>query len=163
MIGITATKGKKTTDYMTNAILENKYTTGLIGTVDIKIGDKTIPSKLTTPESLELHGYLDDMIHHNVSHVTMEVSSAAQEMSRVKDVDYDIVSLNNSIREHIDTHRSSEHYFEEIARLITQAKKAGIAILNLDDDSSKSLINQTKAQVVTSSLHSRDGFFYCTD
>ena len=163
MIGITATNGKTTTAYMTNAILENKYTTGLIGTVDIKIGDKTIPSKLTTPESLELHGYLDDMVKHNVSHVTMEVSSAAQEMSRVKDVDYDIVSLNNISREHIDTHGSFENYFEKKSRLITKAKKDSFAILNLDDDYSKSLINQTEAQVVTFSLHSRDGFFHCKD
>lgn len=163
MIGITATNGKTTTAYMTNAILENKYKTGLIGTVDIKIGDKTIPSKLTTPESLELHGYLDDMVQADVSHVTMEVSSAAQEMSRVKGVDYDIVSLNNISREHIDTHGSFENYFAKKSRLITEAKKDSFAILNLDDDYSKSLIEQTEAHVVTFSLHNRDGFFYCKD
>src|SRR5699024_4212758 len=38
MIGITASNGKTTTSYMTNALLENQgYKTGLIGTVNIKI------------------------------------------------------------------------------------------------------------------------------
>src|SRR5699024_1633168 len=96
MIGITASNGKTTTSYMTNALLENHgFKTGLIGTVHIKMDEEKIPSELTTPESLDLQYYLNEMTKRNISHTTMEVSSIAQEMHRNAAVDYDIVTFNN--------------------------------------------------------------------
>jgi UDP-N-acetylmuramoyl-L-alanyl-D-glutamate--2,6-diaminopimelate ligase len=57
-IGITATNGKTSTSFMTNSILEEHgLKTGLIGTVVVKYGDYSEPTKLTTPESLDLHRY----------------------------------------------------------------------------------------------------------
>lgn len=85
MIGITATNGKTSTTYMTNAILENAgLKTGLMGMVIIKVDDTSITSELTTPESLDLQYYLNQMVEKNVSHVSMEVSSAALEMHRTE-------------------------------------------------------------------------------
>lgn len=164
MIGITATNGKTTTSYMANAILENGgYRTGLIGTVIIKNGDHTIPSELTTPESLDLQKYLYEMVENDVSHVTMEVSSAALELHRVESVDYDIVTFNNISREHMELHETFEKYFEVKSSLIRNASEKSYAILNLDDANSASLINQTKANVITFSLESRKGHVYCKD
>ena len=52
IIGVTGTKGKTTTTYLTKAILENAgHKVGLIGTIESVIGDSHIPSKNTTPES----------------------------------------------------------------------------------------------------------------
>ena len=63
MIGITATNGKTTTAFMTDSILEKQgFKTGLLGTVYIKIDDHSIPSDLTTPESLDLQYYLNKMV-----------------------------------------------------------------------------------------------------
>jgi len=162
MIGITATNGKTTTSFMTNAILEEEgYRTGLIGTVSIKIDDFAIPSELTTPESLDLQFYLGQMVEKDVSHVTMEVSSNALETHRVEAVDYDIVTLNNISREHIDSHGSFEKYFEVKSGLIRHASEKSFAILNRDDEYSTSLIDQTKAQVITFGLDSKDGHIAC--
>lgn len=153
MIGITATNGKTTTSYMTNSILEGSgLKTGLVGTVVIKIDDKSIASELTTPESLDLQHYLAEMASVGVSHVTMEVSSSALELKRVNDVTYDIVALNNISREHIDTHGSFEKYFGFKSSLITNASEKAYAVLNLDDAYSASLIKKTKARVVTFSV-----------
>lgn len=164
MIGITATNGKTTTSYMANAILENGgYRTGLIGTVIIKNGDTTIPAELTTPESLDLQKYLYEMANNDVSYVTMEVSSAALELYRVEQVDYDIVTFNNISREHMELHGNFERYFEVKSSLIRNASEKSYAILNLDDEHSASLINQTKANVITFSLESRKGHIYCKD
>src|SRR5690625_3683756 len=111
MIGITATNGKTTTSYMTNSILENHgFKTGLVGTINVKIGDDYIPSDLTTPESLELQKIFKDMSEVGTTHTVMEVSSAAQEMHRVETIDFNVVTLNNINREHIDTHGSFENY-----------------------------------------------------
>lgn len=162
MIGITATNGKTTTTFMTNAILENQgFKTGLIGTVSIKIDDTSIPSVLTTPESLDLQYYLKQMVDKEVTHVCMEVSSAALEANRVEKVDYDIVTFNNISREHIDSHGSFEQYFKAKSSLIRNASENSIAVLNLDDSYSASLIKETKAQVITFGLESKQGHIHC--
>ncbi|MHA6251988.1 Mur ligase family protein [Oceanobacillus sp. CAU 1775] len=164
MIGVTATNGKTTTSYMIDAILEPEiFRTGLIGTVSIKNGDKKIPSDLTTPESLDLHHHLNDMVNNDVSHVTMEVSSSALELNRVYGVDYDIVTLNNISLEHIDAHGSFERYFEVKSSLIKNAKEESVAILNLDDKYSASLVNETKANVLTFGLENNEGHIHCNN
>ncbi|MFC3041181.1 Mur ligase family protein [Virgibacillus xinjiangensis] len=164
MIGITATNGKTTTSYMANAILEQEgLKTGLIGTVHIKNGEDSIPSELTTPESLDLQYYLREMVDNDVSHVTMEASSAALEMSRVEAVDYDIVTLNNISEEHIDTHGSFEKYFAAKSSLIKKASKDSFAVLNLDDEYSASLADQTQANVVSFGVNNKEGHTYCKD
>ncbi|WP_425447408.1 Mur ligase family protein [Dethiothermospora halolimnae] len=161
-IGITATNGKTTTTFMTNHILEShNLNTGLIGTVKIKIGDFSEAAKLTTPESLDLHGYFSKMKKHNVSHVAMEVSSSALALSRVGNVDFDIVTLNNISREHIDLHGSFEEYFDSKASLIRNAKEGSWAILNLDCPYSSSLINETKANVLTFGIENKSGDITC--
>lgn len=162
MIGITATNGKTTTSFMTNAILENAgYRTGLIGTVSVKIDDHSIPSELTTPESLDLQHYLKQMVDHDVSHVSMEVSSSALELHRVEKVNYDIVTLNNVSREHIDSHGSFEKYFEVKSSLIRNANEESFAVLNLDCPYSASLVNETNAHVITFGVESKEGHLAC--
>ena len=164
MIGITATNGKTTTAFMTNAVLENAgLKTGLLGTVSIKIDDCFIPSDLTTPESLDLQYYLNEMVNKNVSHVTMEVSSSGLELHRVEKVDYDIVTLNNISREHIDLHGSFERYFEFKSGFIKEAGEKSVAVLNLDCPYSASLVDKTKAQVVTFGLNNKSGHIACKD
>ncbi len=158
IIGISATNGKTSTAFMTNAILEKHgLETGLIGTVMVKYRNYIEPSILTTPESLDLQRYFNNMRNQEVSHVVMEVSSSALELKRVSDVDFDIVTLNNINREHIDLHGSFEKYFEAKSSLIRDAKPEAWAILNLDDPYSKSLIDKTKAQVLTYGIKDNTG------
>ena len=149
-IGITGTNGKTSTSFMVNSILEEHgLKTGLIGTVMIKYNNYSSPSILTTPESLDLQRLLNDMRREKVSYITMEVSSSALELNRVGNIDYDIVSLNNISREHIDLHGSFEEYFKIKSSLIKNMKSDGWAILNLDCPYSASLIDKTKANVLT--------------
>lgn len=162
IIGITATNGKTTTAYMTNHIFETfGLSTGIIGTVSVKYKDKEIPSYLTTPESLDLQGYLRDMHDENIDVVTMEVSSSALDLKRVYGVDFDIVTFNNISREHIDLHGSFEEYFKAKSSLITNAKEGSWAILNLDCPYSSSLQEKTKANVLTFSVEKDEGHFCC--
>ncbi len=150
MIGITASNGKTTTSFMTNAILEeNNLQTGLIGTVIVKSGDTILPAELTTPESLDLHRYLHQMVTRGISHVTMEVSSSGLELHRVGSVDYNIAVLNNISREHIDLHGSFENYFQAKASLIRQAGPEQWVVLNLDCPHTASLSEETAARKLT--------------
>jgi len=97
------------------------------------------------------------MRNQGVSHAVMEVSSSALELKRVANVDFDIVALNNINREHIDLHGSFERYFEAKSSLIRDVKPGAWAILNLDDPYSKSLINKTKAKVLTYGIKDSTG------
>ncbi|MFF2754605.1 Mur ligase family protein [Psychrobacillus sp. NPDC058041] len=161
-IGITATNGKTSTSFMTNAILENHdLKTGLMGTVVVKIGDYAEPSELTTPESLDLQRFYAQMVDAGVTHATMEVSSSALELNRVGCVDFDIVTLNNISREHIDLHSSFENYFEHKSSLIRNAGSDKVAILNLDDKYSASLVNKTKAKVITIGIEEQSADVIC--
>lgn len=163
-IGITATNGKTSTSFMTNAILENYgLKTGLMGTVVVKIGDYAEPSELTTPESLDLQRFFAQMVDEEVTHATMEVSSSALELNRVGCVDFDIVTLNNISREHIDLHNSFENYFEHKSGLIRHAGEDKVAILNLDDEFSASLIHKTKATVITIGVENQTADVICRD
>ena len=61
-IGITGTKGKTTTTYMVKSILEHAgHKVGLIGTIEVIIGEKRIHAVHTTPESYLLQEYLRQM------------------------------------------------------------------------------------------------------
>ena len=59
MIGVTGTNGKTTTTFIIKKILEeNGYKVGVIGTVDVMIGNEKYPSDYTTPNPSVLHRYL---------------------------------------------------------------------------------------------------------
>ncbi len=164
MIGVTATNGKTTTTYMLDKIFEKaNIRSGLIGSVVVKMEDETVPSLLTTPESVDLQRHLKVMKDRGITQVAMETSSSALELFRVNDVDFDIVALNNLSREHIDQHGSFERYWEVKSSLIRKAKKDSFAVLNLDDEYSASLIDKTQAKVITYSLSRKKGNIYCKD
>ncbi|EFI42252.1 Mur ligase family protein [Peptoniphilus sp. oral taxon 386] len=157
IVGITATNGKTTTSFMLDKIYNDAgYRTGIIGTVYTKYSDITIPSVLTTPESLELQSFFRDMLKKKIEKVTMEVSSSSEELYRVKNIDFNIVAFNNFSREHIDQHGSFEKYYEAKSKLVKEASKNAVAILNMDFDHIKDLLTQTKARVITYSLENND-------
>jgi len=164
VIGVTATNGKTTTTYMLNLIYENMgYTTGLVGSVMNKVGERFVPSELTTPESLDLQEIFSQMRDENIHKAIMEVSSSALELYRVNDVDYDIVSFNNFSREHIDQHGSFEKYWEAKSSLIRNAKEGSYALLNIDDAKIRTLISKTRANVITYSQKNENADIYLKD
>ena len=164
VIGVTATNGKTTTTFILDHIYEMAgYRTGLIGSVLAKTGKHTELASLTTPESLDLQRIFSEMAEEKMDRAVMEVSSSALELSRVSDIDYDIVSFNNFSREHIDQHGSYERYWEVKSSLIRDAKPEAVAILNLDNDRIRSLVNETKAHLVTISVYGKGGMITCSN
>ncbi len=158
LVGITATNGKTSTSFMVDEIFKQAaFERAIIGTVKTEFKGFVNPSILTTPESLTLQRYFSEMKKANVSHCTMEVSSSGLELKRVAMTDFDVVTLNNISHEHIDQHGSFEAYVNFKKSLVLNAKSSAWAILNLDDAVSKSLINQTKANVLTYGYEDNSG------
>ncbi len=156
LTGVTATNGKTTTTYMINSIFEKHgFNTGLIGTVVVKMGNLIEPAELTTPESLDLHRYFDQMVKRDVSHIVMEVSSSGLELKRVGNVDFNTVVVNNISREHIDLHGSYEQYYAAKASLVREARDDQWAVFNLDCPQTAPLANETRAMVFTYGLKNK--------
>lgn len=133
VIGITGTKGKTTTTYMIREMLMSAgHKTGLIGTIEIMDGEKTIPANNTTPESIIIQKKLHDMVQNGVDSVVMEVSSQGLMLDRVTGVEFDYGIFSNLSKDHIgpNEHSSFEEYAMWKSRLFTMCK---VGIFNGDD------------------------------
>jgi UDP-N-acetylmuramoyl-L-alanyl-D-glutamate--2,6-diaminopimelate ligase len=146
---VTGTNGKTTTTYLLEEILAALGgRTGLIGTVELKVGPDRTPARLTTPEAPQLHGLLTEMVAADVDAVVMEVSSHALALHRVDGVVFDIVAFTNLTEDHLDFHGGIEHYFEAKASLFTpQHARRGVVLV--DDAWGRRLAEQASIDVVT--------------
>jgi UDP-N-acetylmuramoyl-L-alanyl-D-glutamate--2,6-diaminopimelate ligase len=132
-IGITGTKGKTTTSYMIQSILNAAgHRCGLIGTIESITGKRTIPSENTTPESYLIQEYFAEMVEAGFDSVVMEVSSQALKMDRVAGITFDFGIFTNIAPDHIgpNEHTSFEEYLACKKMLLRQCR---IGIVNRDD------------------------------
>jgi len=164
LFGVTATNGKTTITYMTDAVFKaHGLETGLIGTIVVNYKNTVIPSVLTTPESLDLQRYLKEMHDNGVSHVSMEVSSSALDLKRTQNVAFDVAAFTNIHRDHIELHGSFEAYYNAKASFIREAKKESIALLNIDEPLLEKLTEETAAQVIAFGIDNASGHFHVSD
>ena len=132
-IGITGTKGKTTTTYLIKSMLENAgHKCGLIGTIEVIIGDEHIHSENTTPESYDLQQYMRRMVDAGCDCVVMEVSSQGLMLHRSQGFIYDIGVFTNIEPDHIgpNEHKDFEDYMHCKGLLFKQCK---VGIANADD------------------------------
>jgi UDP-N-acetylmuramoyl-L-alanyl-D-glutamate--2,6-diaminopimelate ligase len=133
VVAITGTNGKTTTTYLLDAILrQDRRKTGVIGTVETRIGDERLTASRTTPESLDLQHLLAEMRDQAVTGVSMEVSSHAIDLHRVDAVRFSAVAFTNLTQDHLDFHHTLEEYFSVKRRLFTDFE-AGARVVNIDD------------------------------
>ncbi|WP_282033513.1 UDP-N-acetylmuramoyl-L-alanyl-D-glutamate--2,6-diaminopimelate ligase [Metabacillus indicus] len=161
LIGVTGTNGKTSTTHLIEKILQNAgKTTGLIGTMYIKIGDEELSVKNTTPESLTLQKTFRTMADKGVSHGVMEVSSHALHMGRVHGCDYDVAVFTNLTQDHLDYHETMDAYRAAKGLLFSQLgntfnpDKPKTAVLNADDPASGEFMSMTAAHILTYGIDS---------
>ena len=147
-IGITGTSGKTTTAYLVEGGLKTVRSTGLIGTVEMRIGDERIKSERTTPEATDLQALFAVMRERGVDSVAMEVSSHALVLGRVDGCVFDIAVFNNLSPEHMEFHSGMEDYFQAKAQLFTP-ERSRLGVVNLDDEYGRRLTVEAGVPVVT--------------
>jgi UDP-N-acetylmuramoyl-L-alanyl-D-glutamate--2,6-diaminopimelate ligase len=149
MLGITGTNGKTTTAYLLDSALRALgQVTGLIGTVETRIGQDRIKSVRTTPESPDLHALFAVMRERGVDTCTMEVSSHALALHRVDGVHYDVAAFTNLSQDHLDFHGSMENYFLAKKSLFTPERTAR-AVVCVDDEWGQRLARESLVPVET--------------
>ena len=148
-IGITGTSGKTTTSYLVQGGLSaTGELAGLIGTIEMRIGEERIKSERTTPEATDLQALFGVMRERGVRSVAMEVSSHALVLGRVDACVFDVAVFTNLSPEHMEFHSGMEDYFRAKAQLFTkQRSKAGV--VNLDDTYGRRLVREAEVPITT--------------
>ncbi|GFR37466.1 UDP-N-acetylmuramoyl-L-alanyl-D-glutamate--2,6-diaminopimelate ligase [Insulibacter thermoxylanivorax] len=162
VIGVTGTNGKTTITYLIDQILRDQgLKTGLMGTIRVKIGDRTFEASNTTLESLELQANLRKMCDAGAEYCVMEVSSHALEQGRVRGTRFRTAIFTNLTQDHLDYHRTMEQYRQAKGLLFArlgntfsdQADQMQYAVLNADDEAAAEYARLTNAQVITYGIH----------
>ncbi len=156
--GVTGTNGKSTTALMIDAIFRAAgRRSGVIGTIEYRIGNRTVEAPHTTPEAVDLQRLLAEMVDEGVTHVAMEVSSHAIALHRIDGTRFAAAVFTNLTPEHLDFHPTMEHYFETKRRLFTDAQylpASGerINAINIDDGAGEVLAREAIGRNITYGL-----------
>lgn len=162
-IGITGTNGKTTVTTLLNQIfLAAGRETGLIGTVETRIGSEVIPSTRTTPEAADLQSLSAVMRERHMRHLVMEVSSHAISLARIKGAHFSIVGFTNLSQDHLDFHGDMESYFATKSKLFT-FEYADSAFINIDSEYGKRLAANCEIPVVTISRSEKTATWHYVD
>jgi len=133
VLGVTGTSGKTTTTYLLEAGLRVAGAdTGLLGTVESRIGDERLPSGFTTAEAPDLQALLAVLVERGVTHLPMEVSSHALALGRVTGTAFAVAAFTNLSQDHLDFHRDMDDYFA--AKSLLFDGRAAVEVVCVDDE-----------------------------
>src|SRR5262249_15560916 len=135
LLAVTGTNGKTTTAYLLESICAaGGASCGLIGTIQYKFAGRALPSTHTTPDPIELHRLLRELVEAGVDTAVMEGSSPALAQDRVCGLTFRAAAFTNLSRDHLDYHKDVEDYFQAKRKLFLENLSAGgVAVVNGDD------------------------------
>lgn len=135
IIGVTGTKGKTTTVYLTAHLLnEAGHRVALISTVENMIGAHCFPAPLTTPQPDYLHQFLKRCVEERIEWVVMEVAAQAISLHRVEGILFETVIITNIAREHLEFYSSMDAYVAAKLQIRSFVKNGGDVWVNGDDE-----------------------------
>jgi UDP-N-acetylmuramoyl-L-alanyl-D-glutamate--2,6-diaminopimelate ligase len=154
LVGVTGTNGKTTTAYLIDAALRaSGFRSGLVGTVQYRIGDRLSEAVRTTPESSDLQALLREMVDAGCSHAVLEVSSHSLALQRVLGCPFRVAVFTNLTRDHLDFHGDMDAYFAAKRTLFDTLLRAdGHAVVNADDDRAGEIVRVSRGRVWTYAL-----------
>ena len=151
VIGITGTKGKTTTALMIHGVLESlAIPSAYIGTNGIDFGGRHYATVNSTPESLDLHEYMAQMVECGVRYVVMEVSSQALKLHRVHGIRFDTCIFTNLYPDHIGgvEHADMEEY-KACKKMLFSFPGIKHILCNADDPEAAYMVKDASAPVTT--------------
>ena len=164
LIGVTGTSGKTTSTYLIESGLRAAgHKTGLIGGVELRVGEEHLASSLTTPEAPDLQALFAVMVERGITAAAMEVSSHSLALGRVGGTAFDVAVFTNLSQDHLDFHTDLEDYFRAKASLFTPSYGRGgrggcppAGVVNVDDKYGRRLAKSAPVPVTTFSAAGQD-------
>tara|TARA_B100001939_G_scaffold342490_1_gene353706 strand:- start:1595 stop:3049 length:1455 start_codon:yes stop_codon:yes gene_type:complete len=153
LIGVTGTNGKTSIVsllYQLFALMGEK--SGMLSTIQNKIGSLTLDTTHTTPDILTIYRLLQKMVDEKCKYCFMEVSSHAIDQFRVKALNFDIAVFTNLTHDHLDYHKTFSIYRDIKKSFFDSLEEDAIAIINRDDKNYKKMGEFTKANKLYYSL-----------
>ena len=159
LIGITGTNGKTTISTLLYDLYRNLgIKSGLISTVKISVGDNDYKAKQTTPDSLSINSYLNEMVKSEVRYCFMEVSSHGIHQNRIEGLNFKGAVFTNLTHDHLDYHENFENYRDTKKQFFDSLSSDSFALTNNDDKNGMVMLQNTSADKYTYSLNSISDF-----
>ncbi|HXK39124.1 MAG TPA: Mur ligase family protein, partial [Candidatus Paceibacterota bacterium] len=159
VIGVTGTKGKSSTAEMLNAIFEEAgFTTALLNSIRIKIGESSEPNllRMTMPGRFFIQRFLSNAVRAKCTIAILEMTSQGAAQYRHRFINLDALIFTNLAPEHIESHGSYEKYadakFELARELVRSSKRPRIMVANADDNQSVRYLSLPVEKVLPFSL-----------
>mgnify|MGYP001170404379 FL=1 len=153
IIAVTGTNGKTSiVFFLYNFLSSLGLKVGMLSTIENRVLDKKIKSKLTTPSPIQLHMLLDNMIKNSCEYCIMEASSHSIDQKRIMGKDIFIGIFSNLSHDHLDYHKTFINYINTKKILFDDLPKTSYSIINSDDKRSEYLIQNTKSKVFSYGL-----------
>ena len=159
-VAVTGTNGKTTVTTLLHQIaMAASRQSGLVGTVETRIGDEVVAALRTTPEAPELQSLAAAMRERHMRNLFMEVSSHAVSLNRIGGSHFNIAAFTNLSQDHLDFHGDMDTYFAAKAALFSY-KYADSAYINIDSAWSKKLMEIQELPVVKISRNDKSADWY---
>ena len=153
LIGVTGTNGKTTIVTLLHQLFsELGYATGMLSTIENKIGALSVKSTHTTADSLQINRMLSKMVDDGCEFCFMEVSSHAIHQNRISNLSFEGGIFTNITHEHLDYHKDFKEYISVKKKFFTGLDKSSFAITNKDDKNGRIILSNSKARKLTYSL-----------
>lgn len=149
VIGVTGTDGKTTTSHLIYHILKVAgKKVSLVSTVAAYINGKEYDTgfHVTTPTSWQLQRFMREAADGGSEYFVLEVTSHGLDQKRVFGTSIDIGLVNNISHEHIDYHKTLDHYRKAKARILSGVQ---YSILNKEDNNFQYLKEKANGKLVT--------------
>jgi UDP-N-acetylmuramyl-tripeptide synthetase len=170
LIGITGTKGKTTVAYFLKNILDAAAgtETGLMGTEETITGISHVGSRNTTPEPIDLQNFLDEAREAKLPYFTMEVTSQAYKVGRVRGITFDYGIWLNIAEDHISPveHPDFEDYISCKLQLMLNSR---IVLINRGTDYFERVLQTAQSSMLKPDIYlygsenfkSEADYYYC--
>jgi UDP-N-acetylmuramoyl-L-alanyl-D-glutamate--2,6-diaminopimelate ligase len=159
LVGVTGTNGKTTIATLLYKLFTSLgYTSGMLSTVENRIGNKTLPATHTTPDPVSLNQLLHEMLKANCTHVFMETSSHAIHQHRIEGLYYTGGIFTNITHDHLDYHKTFDEYIKVKKLFFDGLSTSAFALTNADDKRGEVMVQNTVAAKYTYSLKTAADF-----
>ena len=155
LVGVTGTNGKTTIASLLYQLFKKAgYKVGLLSTVKIMVDTEEFKATHTTPDSLTLNYYLDQMVQEGCEFCFMEVSSHGIHQKRTAALQFAGGIFTNLSHDHLDYHNTFAEYRDVKKSFFDYLPKSAFAITNCDDKNGVVMLQNTKAKKITYALKS---------
>ena len=155
LVGITGTNGKTTIASLLYQLFKKAgYKVGLLSTVKIMVDTIEYKATHTTPDSLTINHYLNEMIEMGCEYCFMEVSSHGVHQKRTEGLQFEGGVFTNLSHDHLDYHPTFAEYRDVKKSFFDHLPKSAFALTNVDDKNGAVMLQNTNARKLTYALKS---------